>query len=198
MKEGIDFYYDGIRSRDMGIFNVELNSGLFNEPFIAAREIKEIEIRGNDKPYFQGVKRSPLSFKLSFAFDGSYNEARIREVARWLDQDFYKPFYTTDNTERIFYCMLNSSSELLHNGLKQGYITLEMRCDSPFSYSPQFTSRTYFWDEAPITVTEKNVDSSFSVGSLDNLVVDGTSKNLKLDATKKKWSDVPTSTWNDL
>lgn len=193
MKEGIDFYYDGIRSRDMGILNVQIGAAMYNEPFIAEREIKEITIRGNDKPYFQGVKRSPLSFKLSFAFDGSYDEAKIREVARWLDQDYYKPFYTTDNPERIFYCILSSGSELLHNGLKQGYLTLEMRCDSPFSYSPQFTSRTYDWNESPITIN----DANFAAGTLDNVVLDAS--RVKLNPTKKKWSDLAsTMKWNDL
>lgn len=59
MKEGIEFYYDGIRSTDMGLSNVQITSGLFSETFIADREIDEVTVRGNDKPYFQGVKRSP-------------------------------------------------------------------------------------------------------------------------------------------
>lgn len=198
MKEGIDFVYDGIRSTDMGVFNVTLDSGLFSESFVAEREIQEISVRGNDKPYFQGVKRSPLSFKLEFAFSGSYDEQKIREVARWLDQDYYKPFYTTDNTERIFYCMLNSSSDLLHNGLKQGYITLEMRCDSPFSFSPQYTSRTYDWDESPAIIKESDTDSSFSSGTSTNLVI-GENQSLQIDPVKAKWTDLASDlSWNDL
>jgi phage-related protein len=198
MKEGIDFYYDGIRSRDMGLFNVKLATDMYNEPFISDREIQEIVIRGNDKPYFQGVKRSPLVFKLEFAFDGSYDEKRIREVARWLNQDYYKPFYTTDNTERIFYCLPQSSSELIHNGLKRGYITLEMRCDSPFSYSPQYMSRTYDWDEAPIILSETNVDGDFEAGSHINVFV-GEGGKLQIDSVKSKWNELSAAmVWNDL
>lgn len=144
MKEGLQFSYDGIYSDDMGLYNVSVDtSGMYQESFLSNREIRETSIRGNDKPYFQGVHRAPLSLTLSFAFQDSYNEDKIRAVARWLDQDYYKPFYTLDNTDRIFYCMLNSNPTLVHNGLKQGYVTLEMRCDSPYSYSPQFMSSVY-------------------------------------------------------
>jgi phage-related protein len=144
MKEGVHFSYAGIKSEDMGLLNVTVDSsGMIEETFVAEREIQEVSIRGRDKPYFQGVKTSPLKLSLSFAFKDTYDENKIREVARWLNQSYYQPFYTTDNTNRIFYCILNSSSNLLHNGLKQGYVTIEMRCDSPYSYSSQYLSKVY-------------------------------------------------------
>lgn len=143
MKEGINFEYDGIKSIDMGISNVSIGTGMFEETFVAGREIHEITTRKRDKPYFQEVKRLPLILNLSFAFDDKYDSDKIREVARWLDKDYYKPFFTDDNPNRIFYCMLNSDSRLFHNGLKQGYVEIEMRCDSPYSYSPQYVSELY-------------------------------------------------------
>ncbi|WP_348537792.1 phage tail protein, partial [Paenibacillus sp. LBL] len=180
------------------LFNVQLSNDLYSESFISERSIQEVEVRGNDKPYFQGVKRSPLVLKLEFAFEGYYDEQRIREVARWLDQDYYKPFYTSDNPERIFYCLLNSDSNLLHNGLKQGYITLEMRCDSPFSYSPEYVSKVYEWNEIPLTVQEKATASDFSKGTLTNVIVNS-NQNLALNPVKKRWIDFPSSTtWFDL
>lgn len=144
MREGINFYYRGIYSLDMGLVNVNINgSSLFEEPFIANRTIHEIKVKGRDKPYFQGVEYEPLSFTLSFYFVDNYNERRIREVARWLTPSYYEPFYTDDNPERIFYCMPVEESTLIHNGLKEGYLTLTMRCDSPYSYSPVVTSPVY-------------------------------------------------------
>lgn len=143
MKESISFYYDGISSEEMGLYNVSFDSGFYEESFLAERRIEEVSIRGREKPYFQGVTRSPLALSLSFAFKDTYDDQKIREVARWLDQEYYKPFYTTDNEDRVWYCMLNSNPRLLHNGLKEGYIQLEFRCDSPYTYTPMYTSQVY-------------------------------------------------------
>ncbi|WP_345595194.1 phage tail domain-containing protein, partial [Paenibacillus vulneris] len=90
MKEGIDFCYDGLYSVDFGLINCKIDSGFFEEPFLSEREISEIKVRGNDKPYFQEVIRSPLEFSLTFAFEDYYDEKKIREIARWLDQPYYK------------------------------------------------------------------------------------------------------------
>ncbi|WP_010498398.1 distal tail protein Dit [Paenibacillus elgii] len=194
MKEGIDFYYDGVYSLDMGLINCKVESGFFEEPFLSQREIHEISVRGRDKPYFQGVKRSPLSFSLTFAFVDYYDEEKIRAVARWLNKDNYKPFYTSDNPERIFYCMLESESTLLHNGLKQGYVNLKFRCDSPYSYSPVYTSKLYEWDEVPVTFGE----STFTNGILTNVTTDANG-DLILNSAKMTWQNIPsTMTWKDL
>lgn len=143
MKEGIKFYFDGISSDDLGLYNCTMSDGLYDEPFLAERQIHEVQVRGRDEPYFQGVTRSPLSFSLTFAFKDTWDEEKIRYVARVLDQSTYKPFYTEANPERIFYVMLVSSSRLLHNGLNSGYCELEFRCNSPYSYTPIYTSEVY-------------------------------------------------------
>lgn len=145
MLEGINFSYDGIKSVDMGLLNVKIDGGMFEETFLPTREIQEKTTTGRDKPYFQRVRLSPLEFELSFAFEHYYDERLIREVARWLQQDYYKPFYTTDNPSRIFYCMLNGDSNLIHNGLRQGYITLTMRCDSSYSYTPEYNKAFFYF-----------------------------------------------------
>ncbi|MCM3274161.1 distal tail protein Dit [Paenibacillus elgii] len=194
MKEGIDFYYDGVYSLDMGLINCKVDSGFFEEPFLSQREIHEVSVRGRDKPYFQGVKRSPLSFSLTFAFVDYYDEEKIRAVARWLNSNTYKPFYTSDNPERIFYCMLESESTLLHNGLKQGYVNVKFRCDSPYSYSPVYTSKLYEWDEVPVTFGE----STFSNGTLTNVTTDANG-DLILSSAKMTWQSISsTMTWKDL
>lgn len=137
--ESISFCYDGRYSDEFNIFNVSIESGLYNEPFVASRKINEVTVKGNPSPYFQGIEYEPLSFNLSFAFDGDWNEGLIREVARWLTPSYYKPLWFVENPSRIYYCMPVNDPQLFHNGLKQGYITLTMRCDSAYAYSPFFT-----------------------------------------------------------
>lgn len=198
MKEGEKFSYDGIKSEDMGLYNINIDQGLLEEPFLAEREIEEIEVAGREKPYFQRIKRNPLSFTLSFAFKDNYDKDKIREVARWLDQDYYKPFYTLDNPNRIFYCILNSESILLHNGLKQGYVEIEMRCDSPYTYTPEKASKTYDWSNTGLITINQESQNDFEDWDLDNVIADS-NNNLKLNTEKLKFKDIPLGTkWGEI
>jgi predicted phage tail component-like protein len=138
MREYLDFYYNGISSKQMGLINVSVDNGLFKESFISSRKINTVAIKGNDKPYFMGVQREPLQFSLEFAFVNPYDKELISEVAKWLDQDYYRELYFTENPDRRFMCMPNGDLELIHNGLGNGYIQLNMICDSPYSYSQTF------------------------------------------------------------
>lgn len=196
MKEGLEFSYDGIKSSDMGLLNVQFSGGLFEEPFVAEKEIHEIKVRGNDKPYFQSVEHSPLVFSLQFAFEDQYDHEKIRQVARWLDQDYYKPFFTTDNPERIFYCMLHSSSSLIHNGAKEGYVEVEMRCDSPYSYSPQYITEWYEIRNNPLILLE-TTQSDFQNGLLSNMVT-LPSGDLQLGTKKPTWWDIKRKKWGEI
>jgi phage-related protein len=197
VKEGIHFVYDGIRSVDMGIINCQISGGMFEETFLPTREIKEVKIRGRDKPYFQEVELEPLSFELTFAFEFGYDEKRIREVARWLMQPYYKPFYTVDNPNRIFYCMVEGDSTLIHNGAKEGYITLTVRCDSPYSYTPKYIKENMIYKS---TKTEKSIiENTFSVGkgNMTNLKIDSNGY-LVVDVGQIPWSTLSGKKWSDL
>lgn len=190
MKEGLYFTYDGTRSDHMGLMNCKVNdTGLFNEPFLSEREILEYEVRGNDTPYFQGVKRRPLLFTVQFVFEDTYNEEKIRRVAKWLSPSFYKPFYTSDNPSRIFYCMPIEEPRLIHNGLKQGYLELTMRCDSPFTYSPTYMSEWLdFTDKTEVKRFETNED--FNTQDMFNLnITDNTLQLNKKHITFQRESE---------
>ena len=138
------FSYAGKKSIDLGIINVSFSSGLYEESFLPERSIIETKIRGNKKPYFQELDYAPLSIKLRFSFLDTWDDNKIREIARWLgNQEYYQPLYFDTNIDRIFYCMYVGEATLFHNGLKEGYVELEMRCDSPYSYSPVYASEVY-------------------------------------------------------
>lgn len=141
--ESIDFCYDGKYSSDFGIFNVSMDNGLFSEQFIAPRNIIETKVRGNPKPYFHGVEYEPLSLSLSFAFERKWDDKLIRDVAKWLGQEQYKPLWFAENPDRIYYAMVAEDSQIIHNGVKEGYLTITMRCDSPYTYSPVVLTTEY-------------------------------------------------------
>jgi phage-related protein len=164
MREYIDFYYNGVSSMAMGIINVNVKGGLFEESFISSRNINETKVRGNEKPYFANIEREPLQFDLEFAFENPYDKDLIAEVAMWLDQQYYRELYFTDNPDRRFFCMMISDSSLVHNGFGQGYISVKMRCDSAYSYSQEYLSQ-----EIDFAVNTTNgTDYSFmNIGHVD-------------------------------
>lgn len=136
--ESLYFNFAGRKSTDFNIMNINIQpTSMFSEPVIAPKTINEVYVKGNDIPYFVYTKKDPLQFQLSFAFEDTWDDDLIDEVIRWLNVDFYQPLFFSEDINRIFYVIPVSGVNLIHNGLKEGYLTLTMRCDSPFSYSPE-------------------------------------------------------------
>lgn len=146
MREYIDIVYDGRKSSDFGGIQVSDDGGLFSEQFVAKKTILEEKIRGRDEPYFFGVEREPLSFPLSFYFEDNLSDEKKREIARWIDQDYYKPLYAVDNPGRIYYAMCVDDSQHIHNGIQMGVVQLNFRTNSPYAYSPVYEN-TYDFSE---------------------------------------------------
>lgn len=136
IRESTYFIYDGKKSYEMGLYNVTTKNGMYEEIFLPSRSIIEQKIRGKPQRYFIGFEYEPIKFSLEFAFFKEYTSYSIREVARWLLQDDYKPLMFNENLDRVFYGMFIDDSQLVHNGLKEGFLQLNFYCDSPFAYTP--------------------------------------------------------------
>ena len=142
IKDSLHFEYADETSEEHGLINVNIEQGMISEPFVSEIELIEEIVRGTDKPYFKKTRKRPLVFSVSFAFEEAWNNEKIREVARWLTQhEIYQPLrfytdYTDIDDARIFFALVVENSEIVHNCLKEGYVTLTMRCDSPWSYLP--------------------------------------------------------------
>ena len=149
LKNSLYFVYDKKNSKtDFGleILNINLSSGLHEEPFLSNREILEKKIRYREKPYLQEVRRSPLEFTITIALGNNgekFTYEQIRKIATWFDVDFYKEMYFQENPNRVYLAMLNNESNLFTNGLNQGYIELPFHCDSPYSYTPKQITQVY-------------------------------------------------------
>lgn len=136
IRESLYFSFANRKSTDYNIVNVSVSDGgLFEEQVISNKSINEISVRGNDTPYFINVKNEPKTIQLSFAFLDTWNEDLIEEVLQWLNVGFYEPLSFGGDLDRVYYAMPVDGINLIHNGLKQGYLTLNMRCNSPYSYS---------------------------------------------------------------
>lgn len=135
MREAINFTFDGISSEDMGVIIASPTGGLYDEFFLPRRSIVEVKIPKKHIPYHQRMELEPISFSLTIFIEEWDERDNLRQIARWLFQDFYKPLVFETNPDRIFYAMFHGDSRLKHNGAKQGYIELDVRCNSPFTYS---------------------------------------------------------------
>lgn len=147
------FRYDNISSQDMGIWNVHIEQGMYQEPFVATRTIKEQKIRGRENPYHQGEEYEVLQYKVSFAFLDKFDRDKIRAVARWLcAPTYYKPliFFETEQEiweESVAYALTVESFDIIHSGLSEGYLSLTFRTNSPRKFSPVYLTPDIRIDE---------------------------------------------------
>jgi predicted phage tail component-like protein len=181
MIESLYFTYDGIKSSDMGIIQISNATGLFEESFLPSATIVEEKVAGNDKPYYVRTDRESLTLPISILFQNELTDDEARNIGRWLNQDFYKPLIFSDYPDKIYYAKYTGNPRLFHNGLKEGYVTLEMRCNAPYAFSPVYvdpvvdlsnngvngTEITFTnngdYDCSPIIYLEKVGDGDFSI-----------------------------------
>lgn len=140
IKDKLYFNYDGIWSNDFKLLNVVLDSSMYDEQFVASREIVETKVKGSSKPMLHSVETSPLQFEMVVAFENTYTEEDIDKIIRWLFVDYYRPLYFEGKEDKIYMAMPVDDSSIVHNGLNEGYFTLTMRCDSSNVYSPTVTT----------------------------------------------------------
>lgn len=185
MLESIHFMYDNISSKDMGIQIASPRGGLFEENFLPRRRIIEKKIANNEQPYFQRVEHEPLSFNLSFYLEDWLDDQDIRKIARWLFQPYYKPLIFDNNPNRVLYALVEGNSALLHNGLKQGYVELSIRCNSPYTYSHEFKFNNMEFRDSNMGYQIIDDMNSFQQGSFFNTKV--TSNGLTIDKIDNSW-----------
>ncbi|MNC29823.1 Phage tail protein [compost metagenome] len=197
IRDSLFFSFAGKKSVDYGIYNVNLDSGMQEEPLSASREIVEETTTGRDRPYFQRIKRDTLKFTVNFAFMETWDADKINEVTRWLtSHDYYQELYFTNEDgiapEKIYYALVVDDPVIIHNCLKQGYIRLTFRCDSPNAYSPTYSPSEFTWTENQNILTINVFDGTHS----NTEIVDS---KLQLITQKLKWSDLDSHlTWADL
>jgi len=152
IKSSISFLYNNISSKDMGVINASINSGLYEENFLPKAELKETVIRRRKIPYLLEIRRVPLEFTLTIAFQDVWTTDSLSAVKRWFYVDFYSPMIFEEDPN-IYFCMPINQPKISHNG-SIGYFTIDFRCNSPYSYSPTFLSPLY---DLTINPTSTNI-----------------------------------------
>lgn len=140
IKDRVRFNYDGVWSDTHKLLHVVLDGSMFEETFVATRELVETKVKGNSKPLLHSIDDSPLEFEMTIAFEEDYTDARIDSIIRWLFVNSYKPLYFEGKEDKVYMCLPIGDASIVHNGLNQGYFTIQMRCDSSNVYSPNTTT----------------------------------------------------------
>jgi phage-related protein len=143
IKDSLYFSLNNVSCRNFGLMQVNLSGGLFEEQLHANRNIIETKVANNDTPLFHGVEESPLEFDMMIAFEDEFTDNDINDVVLWLFQENYKELIFDNKPDKVFMAMVIGDSNLIHNGLKNGYITLRIRCKSSNINSPVITTDTY-------------------------------------------------------
>lgn len=142
IRESLHFRFDGRDSHEFSLLNVSVGEGLYEEPLIGNRIINKKNVPGNPISYVTSVEREPMRFPLRFYFKDGFNDDLIQEIIKWLDVEYYAPLSFSSNFDRVYYAMPVDDMQLVHNGLKQGYVELTMECNSAYRFSP---TRTTGW-----------------------------------------------------
>ena len=171
IKDKLYFKYAGVDSRSFGLISVVLDSGMFEETYVASREVEETRIPNRIKPFFRKFNEEKLTFELVLAFEKQFTDTDLKNIQKWLFQDYYQPLVFENHQNKIFNCVAVGDSSIVHNGLQEGYITVTMECDGPRVYGephhltfskgtrPTFTIENDGDDEVPLFISMANTDA---------------------------------------
>ena len=139
IKHYTSFTYNNIKSGDMGVTHVSLNSGLYEDAIGASRTLVEQISTQSDRRYYKRMSLEPFEFQMHILLNTKMTDAQIESIYAWLLQDYYKELYFENEIDKIYYCMPVSNSTITHNGNGEGYLTLNMRCYDAYLYSREIT-----------------------------------------------------------
>ncbi|MFQ3543659.1 phage tail family protein [Halobacillus rhizosphaerae] len=156
IKNKLYFNYGGIWSHVFNLIQITTNTGMFEENFVASRDIVETKTKGSDEPLFHGIESSPKEFEMEIAFESAFDEDNIYQIIMWLFSDTYKPLFFEGSEDRVFYCIAVGEPSIIHNGLNQGYFKITMRCNSSNIFSQNIITPNETVNDSKI-ITIENV-----------------------------------------
>lgn len=134
IKDKISFTYNGKNTSEFGIINVSMDSGMFDEAFVANRTVNSETVKDVRKSLFNGVTYEDLSFELNLAFEKDFTDELIDKVIDWLYGKEYYSKLQFEGLNKFVYAMPNGESRIVHTGTGRGYIVVSMITNSPYMY----------------------------------------------------------------
>ena len=144
------FIFDGINSSDMGLYNVRMQSGLVENPFMGSKDTIKTKVPTKDIPYFHGVNKDVIQFTLQFSLlDEEWTPEKTHEIARWLLHDTYKSFQSADDLGKYYY-VICVNGENLYKANNKGYVELTFESNAPYAFSPIYLNEYDLSDNTTI------------------------------------------------
>lgn len=176
------FIFNGFHTRDFHVQNVQVDSGLAKDTFLATRNLTVERTRYSDRSYLLGYTEEPLKFKVRLLFDEhKFTLNNYRELKRVFYQPTYKEF-KFDNEEEsnlhiIMYAMVTGTSEATHNVINDGYVDLEFETNSSKKYSEIMEDEYDFSKSASQKILEEYAKEIGSLAQMEE----------KLSRDLKQW-----------
>lgn len=180
IRESNHFSFDGIKSTRFGIVNVKIEDGLYSETIAGSKEINEVFIAGRRDPYFFGIVEEPITIKLKFFFPDGWDEEQLDRTIRWLNVDTYRPLFFEGDIDKVYHALPIDGIDKIHNGLKEGYLELTMRCSSSRAMShDMYTPIINTKEKASLKGLEKhiiNISNKGHVSTFPDIWIEKTDK----------------------
>ncbi|WP_239704835.1 phage tail family protein [Mammaliicoccus sp. E-M24] len=176
------FIFNGFHTRDFNVQNVQVDSGLAKDTFLATRNLTVERTRYNDRSYLLGYTEEPLKFKIRLLFDAhKFTLNNYRALKKVFYQPTYKEF-KFDNEEEsnlhiVMYAMVTGTSEATHNVINDGYVDLEFETNSSKKYSEIMEDEYDFSKSASEKILEEYTKEIGAMSSLQE----------KLSRDLKQW-----------
>lgn len=130
------FNFNGKSSKDFNLVVVHVGGGMFDDSLLASRTANVTRPRGRNRVLLQGVEEEVLTFTLELGFKKDFTKEDVEKTVMWLRESQYRPLFFENQPDRVYNAMFVSDSRIIHNGLNQGYLTLNVETDSPHIFSP--------------------------------------------------------------
>lgn len=123
---------------EFGIIAVNLSNGMIETHTGVTQDIIEEKSMSLDKPYFLGVDRKPITFSMNFArVDNEKWDYQTKlKFSRLIFEPNYRELKSADYPQVVYNVICVDEPKKVLNGVDQGYITLNFRCDAPWGWSP--------------------------------------------------------------
>lgn len=136
----IDFSFNGINARDMGVKSVRVDESIMTFPFVSNSDLATSKPMGRIDLSLHKVERANLVIPLQLLLcdeNGNpkiWSQRDIFEIANWLVTDNYK-ILELGNQSGIYYNAVLVNSEGLHHYANGGILPVEFSTNSPYAWS---------------------------------------------------------------
>lgn len=135
----LTFVYNGVTSEDIGVYLINMSTGLKESQFFGDRSLSFDLVPGNNTPYYYNQTISPFRVKLQIMpINGKWTNEVKGNVSRWLNNGKVNEFYSTDDINRRYFLTYIGSPSLHTTSMNDGYIEIEFQNIDCYVRSPVY------------------------------------------------------------